>query len=134
VAPLPIDTFNRLRLRVDGQDLESGQTAGNPQQIQWPNQSSGVVLDGAVGGGAGRLTVLTYPPGPWAVFRFFSEATLVPESGSGVYEWRPQTSGQPMMVNGRPVVFRYRLDHGANPPILKKGYLSTLSCPSTVTR
>jgi hypothetical protein len=39
-----------------------------------------------------------------------------------------------MMVNGRPVVFRYNLDHGANPPILKKGYLSTLSCPPSVTR
>ena len=113
--------------------LTSSQQGGAAQQFVWPGDNSGVRLFGSIGGGA-ELTILNYPPGPWGVFRFFAEASVIPDSGSGAYEWRPQTSGQPLSVGGRPVVVRYDLDHGGNPPILKKGYLSTLNCPSRVTR
>jgi hypothetical protein len=39
-----------------------------------------------------------------------------------------------MVVNSKVVIVRYNLNHGANPPLLKSGYLSTLSCPPSVTR
>jgi type VI secretion system protein ImpL len=132
VTPQPIDTLSRLQLRLDGQLLSSGENGGKPQQILWPNDGSGAFLYGAIGGG-NVIEVVRYT-GPWAAFRFFASASRVPDSGSGDYEWRPTTSGQPMVVNGKVVIVRYNLNHGANPPILKAGYLSTLSCPPSVTR
>jgi len=132
VTPQPIDTLSRLQLRLDGELLSSGEGGGKPQQILWPNDGSGAYLYGAIGGG-NVIEVVRYT-GPWAVFRFFASASRVPDSGSGDYEWRPTTSGQPMVVNGKVVIVRYNLNHGSNPPILKSGYLTTLSCPPSVTR
>ena len=132
VTPQPIDTLSRLQLRLDGQLLSSGEGGGKPQQILWPNDGSGSFLYGAIGGG-NVIEVVRYT-GPWAAFRFFASASRVPDSGSGDYEWRPTTSGQPMVVNSKVVIVRYNLAHGSNLPILKSGYLSTLSCPPSVTR
>jgi type VI secretion system protein ImpL len=132
VTPQPIDTLSRLQLRLDGELLSSGEGGGKAQQVLWPHDGSGAFLYGAIGGG-NVIEVVRYT-GPWAVFRFFASASRVPDSGSGDYEWRPTTSGQPMVVNGKVVIVRYKLDHGANPPILKSGYLATLSCPPSVTR
>jgi type VI secretion system protein ImpL len=132
VTPQPIDTLSRLQLRIDGQLLSSGEGGGKPQQVLWPNDGSGSFLYGAIGGG-NVIEVVRYT-GPWSVFRFFASASRIPPTGSGDYEWRPTTSGQPMVVNGKVVIVRYNLNHGANPPILKPGYLSTLSCPASVTR
>jgi type VI protein secretion system component VasK len=112
--------------------LSSGEGGGQPQQVVWPNDGSGAYLYGAIGGG--NVLELVRYTGTWAAFRFFASASQVPDSGSGLYEWRPTTSGQPLVVNGKVVIVRYNLDHGANPPILKSGYLATLSCPASVTR
>ena len=132
VTPRRITTLDRLQLRVGGQTIYSTSLGGKPLPLLWPGDNSGVKLFGMIGGTT--LTMLSYPPGPWSVFRFFADATVTPDSGSGVYEWRPQTSGQPLMVDNSPVIVRYELDHGPNPPILKEGFLSTLSCVSQVTR
>jgi type VI secretion system protein ImpL len=132
ITPQPIDTLSRLQLRLDGALLSSGEGGGQPQQVVWPNDGSGAYLYGAIGGG--NVLELVRYTGTWAAFRFFASASQVPDSGSGLYEWRPTTSGQPLVVNGKVVIVRYNLDHGANPPILKSGYLATLSCPASVTR
>jgi type VI secretion system protein ImpL len=132
VTPQAIDTLSRLQLRLDGTLLSSGEGGGPQQQIVWPNDSSGAYLYGAIGSG-NVIEVVRYT-GTWAAFRFFASASRIPDSGSGSYEWRPTTSGQPMVVNGKVVIVRYNLDHGPNPPILKSGHLATLSCPASVTR
>ncbi len=133
VTPQPIDTMDELDLNVGGQNLLSKRKGGSPKLLNWPGSNNQVRL---VMTRRGVDFEISWDEGasPWSIFRFFFDAASVPPSGSGIYEWRPDVSGRPVRgEGGRPVVIRYRLDHGAgNAPVLKKGYLAGLSCVAKV--
>lgn len=128
ITPFPNDALERLELEVDGRVLRSTGRGGSTADFVWPGQGGGVVMRIFPGG---------FEPqrhnGLWAVTRFLANATGF-DTASGTYEWRPETSGQPMVLNGRQVVIRYRVSYPSGVPFLQQGYLSGLSCVSRVTR
>jgi len=133
LTPQPSDTLEQLVLNIDGNRVIWQEGIGaQPQQSSWPGDSSGARLTGLYRGGS--VGLLNYPRGLWASFRFFHDADVIPRSGNGVYEWRPKTAGQQMVLDDRPVIVRYHLNHEGKPPIFQKGYLSTLTCVSQVTQ
>jgi type VI protein secretion system component VasK len=109
----------------------NGQTllaSASPKQFTWTGGEMGQVrVTGSMGGT--ELGILNYS-GPWAVFQFFSEADRWQNSGNGQsVEWVPKsgTSGQPMIVSGKPLTLRYDLEmQGA--PVFNKSFLAGMRC------
>lgn len=129
MRPYPTEGIKSLNLTIGGQSMVS---PGSPKQFIWTGSDIDQVrLDGNVGGSS--LTFLTYS-GPWAVFEFFNNAERMQTNGNvQSVEWIPKTSGQPFMINGKPLTVHYDVDiSGA--PVFQKGYFSTLRCVPDVAR
>ena len=106
-----------LHVSIDGKEILKGVTLTvkiqGGSELSWPSYS-----------------------GTWGVFHFFQDADKTVQNGS-VYnvEWVLRVAGRPMNApNGKPVTVQFDLDTLGNPPILQKGYFSTLRCVSTVAR
>jgi type VI protein secretion system component VasK len=120
-----VQGLQELTFDMNGQTLTS---SASPKQFTWTGVETGAVrVNGSMGGA--ELGILNYS-GTWAVFQYFSEADRWQSSGSAQsVEWVPRsgTSGQPMMVGGKPLTLRYDLDmQGA--PVFNKSFLAGIRC------
>ena len=125
LRPYPVPGIQELTFDMNGQTLAA---SASPRQFTWTGGDMGEVrVTGSMGGA--ELGILNYS-GTWAVFQFFSEADRWQNSGSSQSaEWVPKsgTSGQPMMVSGKPLTLRYDLEmQGA--PVFNKAFLSSIRC------
>ena len=136
LRPHPTETAASLTMNVDGQTLTySGGTAPF-KQFTWPGTTTQEVrLTVKIPGGSS----LDFPKydGLWAVFHFFAEADRWQQTGSTYnIEWVLRVAGgKPVTVlGGKPVTVQFDLETLGAPPILQKGYLSSLQCVSSVAK
>jgi len=125
LRPYPVPGIQEVTFDMNGQTLLA---SASPKQFTWTGGEMGQVrVTGSMGGT--ELGILNYS-GPWAVFQFFSEADRWQNSGNGQsVEWVPKsgTSGQPMIVSGKPLTLRYDLEmQGA--PVFNKSFLAGMRC------
>jgi len=112
-------------------------TGGNSsfQQFTWPGSGQGVTLTVKIAGGSD----LTWPSygGTWGIFHFFADADKTVQNGN-VYNMETTlraAGGRPVTApNGKPVTVQFDMDTLGGPPILQKGYFSSLRCVSNVAR
>ena len=129
LKPLPNEQIESFTVTIDGTTA----TTPGPMEFVWPGTGkAGAEMTAKLAGGS-ELTIQHYD-GLWGVFRLFAAARSQQQEGSGYrLEWMPLTSGQPMVISGRPLVVEFELDTKGAPPILLKGSLSQLSCPVRIT-
>jgi type VI secretion system protein ImpL len=133
LKPFPTEGIRQVKLNIHGQTLTSS-GAGNPMQFSWPGTGAQQVqLQVNIG------TDLDYPSykGLWALFRFFADGQPRSAAGSAFsLEWTLRTAGGPVTIprTGNPVTVRFDLDMLGAPPILRPGYLASISCVPVVVR
>ncbi|MGD0126749.1 MAG: ImcF-related family protein [Terriglobia bacterium] len=135
LRPHPTDTVAGLTMSIDGQPLTYAGGNADFKQFAWPGTTAqGVTLTVKITGGSD----LGWPSydGAWGVFHFFAEADKWQQTGSTYnIEWVLRTAGRPVTApNGKPVTLQFDLDTQGAPPILQKGYLSSLQCVSSVAK
>ncbi len=135
LRPHPTESVGGVTMNVDGQALNY--TGGNSsfQQFTWPGSGQGVTLTVKIAGGSD----LTWPSygGTWGIFHFFADADKTVQNGN-VYNMETTlraAGGRPVTApNGKPVTVQFDMDTLGGPPILQKGYFSSLRCVSNVAR
>jgi type VI protein secretion system component VasK len=129
MRPYPVDGIQTLTLSMGSQSMPS---PGAPRQFVWTGaELDQVRLTGKVGGS--EFSFLTYN-GPWAIFEFFNNAERMQNTGNlHSVEWVPKTSGQPFMLNDKPLTVHYDLEL-AGAPVFQKGYLPQMRCVAEVAR
>jgi len=136
LRPHPTETVAGLTMNVDGQALTYSGGNAPFKQFTWPGTSAqGVTLTVKITGGS-ELGFPTYE-GTWGVFHFFADADRWQQAGSTYnIEWVLRVAGgRPVTApNGKPVTVQFDLDTLGAPPILQKGYLSSLQCVSSVAK
>ena len=136
LRPHPTESVGSLTMNVDGQALTY--TGGNApfKQFTWPGTAAqGVTLTVKITGGS-ELGFPSYD-GAWGVFHFFADADKWQQTGSTYnIEWVLRVAGgRPVTApSGKPVTVQFDLDTLGAPPILQKGYLSSLQCVSSVAK
>lgn len=129
---LPSDQLQSVTLTIDKQTTTfTAQTP--PQRYVWPSYQ--LKLGVRVAGGS-EFGLHDWQ-GLWSAFRFFVDADQLTQSGSGyVLTFQPTQgrSATPMMVLGRPLVYRFQLDTGGAPAIFSKDFLASLRCISQAAR
>jgi len=136
LRPHPTESVSSVSMNIDGQALNYSGGNSSYQQFMWPGVTGqGVTLTVRIAGGS-ELTWPSYN-GTWGVFHFFADADKTVQNGS-VYnvEWVLRVAGgRPVTApNGKPVTVQFDLDTLGAPPILQKGFFSSLRCVSTVAR
>jgi type VI secretion system protein ImpL len=137
LRPHPTETVASLTMNIDGQTLTY--SGGNAlfKQFTWPGTTTqGVTLTVKISGGSD----VNWPnyPYTWGVFHFFADADMRPQSGT-IYNIECVLrggGGRPITApsSGKPVTVQFDLDTLGAPPILQKGYLSSMQCVSSVAR
>ncbi|HBY61863.1 MAG TPA: hypothetical protein DEH78_18745 [Solibacterales bacterium] len=120
------DQVSAANLTIDGQNARL--TGGQAFKYTWPGARS-MLLSLKLQGGT-DIDVQTRD-GLWAVFRFFADADQFTRSGAAyTLEFMARTGreGRPMMVGGKPLVYRFNLDTGGAPPIFNKDWLAAFRC------
>jgi type VI secretion system protein ImpL len=136
LRPHPTDSVSSVTMNIDGQALNYAGGNSSFQQFTWPGiTGQGVTLTVRIQGGS-ELGFPSYP-GTWGVFHFFADADKTQQNGN-VYNvaWVLRVAGgRPVTApNGKPVTVQFDLDTLGAPPILQKGYFSSLRCVSNVAR
>jgi type VI secretion system protein ImpL len=136
LRPHPTESITGLSVNVDGQSMTYVGGSSSFQQFMWPGTGGqGLTLTVKFQGGS-DLQFANYP-GTWGVFRFFGDADKSVQNG-GVYnvQWIGRgAGGHPLTApNGKSVTVEFDLDTLGAPPILQKGYFSSLRCVSNVAR
>ncbi len=135
LRPHPTDSVSGGSMNIDGQSLNFSGGSSSFQQFSWPGTGQGVSLTVKISGGS-ELGFPAYG-GTWGVFHFFADADKTVQNGN-VYsvEWVLRVAGgRPVTApNGKPVTVQFDLDTLGGPPILQKGYFSSLRCVSNVAR
>jgi type VI secretion system protein ImpL len=136
LRPHPTESVSSVSMNIDGQALSYAGGNSSYQQFTWPGiTGQGVTLTVKIAGGS-ELTWPSYN-GTWGVFHFFADADKTQQNGS-VYnvEWVLRVAGgRPVTApNGKPVTVQFDLDTLGAPPILQKGFFSSLRCVSNVAR
>ncbi|MCZ2075148.1 MAG: hypothetical protein LC130_09140 [Bryobacterales bacterium] len=132
LAPQPTEGIQSLTLTIDGQSLTAGPRGGSPVKFTWPGAGTPQArMTGKLGGPDVQL--LNYA-GTWAAFQLFGEAQWQPSGAGYNLEWIPRTSGQPMIVNNKPLTIRFFLDMGGAPPFFRKGYFAGMQCVARAAR
>jgi type VI secretion system protein ImpL len=136
LRPHPTDTVAGLTMSIDGQPLTYSGGNAPFKQFTWPGATAqGVTLTVKITGGS-DLGFPSYE-GAWGVFHFFDDADKWQQTGSTYnIEWVLRVAGgRPVTApNGKPVTLQFDLDTLGAPPILQKGYLSSLQCVSSVAK
>jgi type VI protein secretion system component VasK len=119
-------TLREMPSDVDGLGLKIGsETLSGPGQqktFTWTGASEDVQATAR-----GGVTLGSTYSGPWAVFRFVSDAHATAAGSVTNLEWRLESNGRPIMLNGRPEIYRYQLQvTGLNP--FRSSDLSGLRC------
>jgi type VI secretion system protein ImpL len=137
LRPRPTADVSSLSMDIDGQPLAySGGTVAF-KQFTWPGTTTqGVNLAVKFAGGS-QFGWPAYP-GTWGVFHFFAEADSFQPAGPTTYNIESvlrAAGGRPVTApSGKPVTVQFELDTLGAPPILQKGYLSSLQCVSNVAK
>jgi len=136
LRPHPTESVSGLTMNIDGQAMTYAGGSSSFQQFTWPGTTGqGVTLTVKIQGGS-ELTWPSYS-GTWGVFHFFADADKTQQNGS-VYnvEWVLRVAGgRPVTApNGKPVTVQFDMDTLGAPPVLEKGYFSTLRCVSSVSK
>ena len=136
LRPHPTETVAGLTMSIDGQPLNYSGGDAPFKQFTWPGTTAqGVTLTVKITGGS-DLGFPSYD-GAWGVFHFFADADKWQQTGSTYnIEWVLRVSGgRPVTApSGKPVTVQFDLDTLGAPPILQKGYLSSLQCVSSVAK
>jgi type VI secretion system protein ImpL len=136
LRPHPTDTVAGLSMNIDGQTMSYKGGNAPFRQFTWPGTAAqGVTLTVKISGGS-ELGFPSYE-GTWGVFHFFADADRWQQAGSTYnIEWVLRVAGgRPVTApNGKPVTVQFDLDTQGAPPILQKGYLSSLQCVSSVAK
>jgi type VI secretion system protein ImpL len=136
LRPHPTDTVSGLDLSIDGQTLSYQGGNAQSRQFVWPGATmQGVRLTVRISGGS-ELGFPSYD-GLYGVFHFFADADRVQSSGAlQTVQWTLRVAGgRPVTTPaGKPVTVEFDLDTAGLPPILEKGYLSSLDCVSVVAK
>ncbi len=136
LRPHPTDTVAGLTMSIDGQPLTYSAGNADFKQFTWPGTTAqGVTLTVKITGGS-DLGFPSYD-GAWGVFHFFADADKWQQTGSTYnIEWVLRVAGgRPVTApSGKPVTVQFDLDTLGGPPILQKGYLSSLQCVSSVAK
>jgi type VI protein secretion system component VasK len=123
-------------MNIDGQTMTYSGGNAPFKQFTWPGTTTqGVSLTVKISGGS----PLGFPnyDGTWGVFHYFADADKWQQTGATYnIEWVLRVAGgRPVTApSGKPVTVQFDLDTLGAPPILQKGYLSTMQCVSTVAR
>ena len=135
LRPHPTESVTSLSMNIDGQAMSYAGGNSSFQQFAWPGTGQGVTLTVKIQGGS-DLGFPSYS-GTWGVFHFFADADKTQQNGN-VYnvEWVLRVAGgRPVTApNGKPVTVQFDLDTLGAPPILQKGFFSSLRCVSNVAR
>ena len=136
LRPHPTESVGSLTMNVDGQTLSYSGGNAPFKQFTWPGTSAqGVTLTVKIAGGS-ELGFPSYE-GTWGVFHFFADADKWQQTGSTYnIEWVLRVAGgRPVTApSGKPVTVQFDLDTLGAPPILQKGYFSSLQCVSSVAK
>jgi type VI secretion system protein ImpL len=136
LRPHPTESVGSLTMNIDGQTMTYRGGIAPFKQFTWPGTTTqGVRLTVKISGGS-ELGFPSYD-GTWGVFHFFADADRWQQTGATYnIEWVLRVAGgRPVTApSGKPVTVQFDLDTLGAPPILQKGYLSTLQCVSSVAR
>ena len=136
LRPHPTESVGSLTMNIDGQPLTYSGGNAPFKQFTWPGTTAqGVTLTVKISGGS-PLGFPSYE-GTWGVFHFFADADRWQQTGSTYnIEWVLRVAGgRPVTApSGKPVTVQFDLDTLGAPPILQKGYLSSLQCVSSVAK
>ncbi|MGA9056922.1 MAG: ImcF-related family protein [Terriglobia bacterium] len=136
LRPHPTESVGSLTMNIDGQAMTYKGGNAAFKQFMWPGTTSqGVSLTVKISGGS-ELGFPSYD-GTWGVFHFFADADRWQQTGTTYnIEWVLRVAGgRPVTApSGKPVTVQFDLDTLGAPPILQKGYLSTMQCVSSVAR
>ena len=136
LRPHPTESVGSLTMNIDGQTMTYSGGNAPFKQFTWPGTTTqGVSLTVKISGGS-PLGFPSYD-GTWGVFHYFADADRWQQTGT-IYniEWVLRVAGgRPVTApSGKPVTVQFDLDTLGAPPILQKGYLSTVQCVSSVAR
>jgi type VI secretion system protein ImpL len=136
LRPHPTESVGSLTMNIDGQTMTYSGGNAPFKQFTWPGTTTqGVSLTVKISGGS-PLGFPSYD-GTWGVFHYFADADRWQQTGT-IYniEWVLRVAGgRPVTApSGKPVTVQFDLDTLGAPPILQKGYLSTMQCVSSVAR
>ena len=130
VKAMPTADTDSIKLVIDGQ-AASLNAAAPSKTFTWPGAQHGVSL-GVTYKGETPLQIDSID-GVWGIFRLMGSATTHTVSQ---VEWIPMVGKPPhaltRVTNNQPV--SAKLDITANPPVLEKGYFSTLACVAEVAK
>ena len=136
LRPHPTESVGSLSMNIDGQTLTYKGGNAPFRQFTWPGTAAqGVTLTVKISGGS-ELGFPSYER-TWGVFHFFADADRWQQTGSTYnIEWVLRVAGgRPVTApSGKPVTVQFDLDTQGAPPILQKGYLSSLQCVSSVSK
>jgi type VI secretion system protein ImpL len=136
LRPHPTESVGSLAMNIDGQTLTYSGGSAPFKQFTWPGTTAqGVQLTVKISGGS-ELGFPSYD-GTWGVFHFFADADRWQQTGTTYnIEWVLRVAGgRPVTApSGKPVTVQFDLDTLGGPPLLQKGYLSTLQCVSSVAK
>jgi type VI secretion system protein ImpL len=136
LRPHPTESVGSLSMNIDGQTMTYKGGNAPFKQFTWPGTAAqGVTLTVKITGGS-ELGFPSYE-GTWGVFHFFADADRWQQNGSTYnIEWVLRVAGgRPVTApSGKPVTVQFDLDTLGAPPILQKGYLSSMQCVSSVAR
>jgi type VI secretion system protein ImpL len=136
LRPHPTESVGSLSMNIDGQTMTYSGGNAPFKQFTWPGATAqGVKLTVKISGGS-ELGFPSYD-GTWGVFHYFADADKWQQTGTTYnIEWVLRVAGgRPVTApSGKPVTVQFDLDTLGAPPILQKGYLSNLSCVSTVAK
>jgi type VI secretion system protein ImpL len=113
--------FSDLSITVDGEKL-----SGGSRQFTWPGKKPGITI-------SERGDPLISFEGPWALFRFASEANWEAAAGAAELQFRLQTNGrQQKFADGTDKIVYYEL-RMSNPTVLQRPHLAAMrNCVSRV--
>ncbi len=135
LRPHPTESVSGVTMNIDGQALNYAGGNSSFQQFSWPGTGQGLTLTVKIAGGS-ELTWPSYT-GTWGVFHFFADAGKTQQKGNiyNVESVLTAAGGRPVTApNGKPVTVQFDLDTLGAPPLLQKGYFSSLRCVSNVAR
>ena len=135
LKPVPVEGIQNLGLTLDGQALSYHGGTAAPKAFTW-NGSAAHEAKASVRFGNGPDLVWSNSQGPWSIFRFVHKAERWQSAGVDYsLEWTIRIGKDPVTLpNGKPLTVRFDLNLGTLPPILQRGYFSSMACVAQVAR
>lgn len=126
------EQIKELRVTIDG---KTSKGTGSKPYVWTGAPSHHVLISAKVSGGS--EFELQNRQGPWALFRFFADADRWSQGSDGYsLDWivRQGREGRPVMVGGKELTYRFKLDIGGAAPVFQKDFLLGLRCVAQAAR